>query len=132
MSTMPNYWDNPTPTPAGADPLADPKVAEAERIYSMFTHLSLLVHIPIFVALVMWLIKRETSPFIDDHGRETVNFQISLVIYFLVGAATAGLCIGIPILIATYVLGLVGMILGAIAAHKGRYFRYPACIRLLH
>jgi uncharacterized Tic20 family protein len=136
MDAMPNYWDNPNAAQAGSHPLEDPQVTEWERTYAMFNHLSLLaqhVLMPIFPALIMWLIKRDRSPFVDDHGREAVNFQISLVLYYLIGIATTIFCgVGAAVIVATYILGLVGMILAAIAAHKGRYYRYPACLRLLH
>jgi uncharacterized protein len=118
-----------------SDRIVDAHAQEWERTYAMFTHLSLLafhIAMPVIPALVMWLIKREKSPFIDDHGREAINFQISLVIYYLVGALLTMICVGIPVLIATYVLGIVGMILASIAANKGQYYRYPATIRFLN
>src|ERR1044071_5397711 len=115
MSAMPNYWDNPSSPQAapynsnGPHPMDDPQVAEWERTYSMFTHLTLLLkHLGLLIipALVMWLIKRDRSPFVDDHGREAVNFQISLLLYYLVGIATTVFCgVGVAVLIATYVLG---------------------------
>src|SRR5262245_35845664 len=118
--------------------LVDPQAQEWERMYSTFTHLSLLtVHllVPVIPALIMWLLKREKSPFVDDHGREAVNFQISLCLYAviiipIVGLLTCGA--GWFLYLPLYLLGLVGMIMGAIAANKGEYFRYPATIRFLH
>jgi uncharacterized Tic20 family protein len=90
--------------------------------------------LPVVAPLIMWLVKRDQSPFIDDHGREAVNFQISITLYALatipLGIVTcgAGYVIG---WIAVVVLAIIGMITGAIAAHQGRYFRYPATIRLV-
>lgn len=118
----------------GHDPLHDPQAAEWERTYSLFMHLTLLavhVFIPVVPALIMWLIKRDQSPFVDDHGKEALNFQISLVIYGAAAAILSAFCIGVPLLIAVYVLAIVGMILAASAAQKGRYYRYPACLRLV-
>lgn len=133
MAAVQDFFESPAPPDLGAHPLTDPRADDAERLYSVFQHLTLLTHIPIFVALVMWLIRRDRSPFVDDHGKEAVNFQISLCIYYLIGAAASPLCgVGVPIIIAAYILGIVGMILAAVAAGKGRYFRYPACIRLIH
>lgn len=113
-----------------------PPTQEWERTYAMFIHLTLLaVHIlplPVIAALVMWLIKREESPFIDDHGKEAVNFQISLVLYALVGFPLMFLCgIGIAVWVGVYILGIVGLILAAIAANKGKFFRYPVCLRFV-
>jgi uncharacterized protein len=117
--------------------VVDAHAAEWERTYAMFTHLSLLtfhVLMPVIPALVMWLIKRDRSPFIDDHGREAINFQISLVIYAVVVWPLAALItcgVGALIIIPIYILGIVGMILASIAANRGQFYRYPATIRFL-
>jgi len=118
--------------------MVDPHAQEWERTYCMFTHLSLLtVHmlVPVLPALALWLIKRDKSPFVDDHGREAVNFQISLLLYTLIAwpLATLITCgIGAVLIIPIYLLGIIGMIVAAIAANKGEYYRYPATIRFLH
>lgn len=116
-------------------PRAAAGVQEWERTYATFLHLSLLtVHalMPVVPALAMWLIKRERSPYIDDHGREAVNFQISIVIYFLVaagiGAITCSWWILVPLV---YILGIVGMIRAAMDAHRGLFHRYPMCLRFV-
>lgn len=114
-------------------PLYDAHAQEWERTYAMFTHLSLLAahFVPIVPTLILWLIKRDTSAFIDDHGKEAVNFQISLIIY-LVSATVLAMCvIGVPIIIAAYALAIVGMILAAVAANRGQFYRYPMCIRFI-
>lgn len=107
-----------------------------ERTYAMLVHLTLILYhvIPLLVVapLVMWLIKRESSPFIDDHGKEAVNFHITLVIYALLSLVLTPACgVGLVLMLGVYVLGIVGMILGAVAAHRAEYFRYPMCIRLI-
>lgn len=122
------------PGPAEPDALHDPHAADWERTYAMFEHLSLLAFhlvLPVVPALVLWLIKREKSPFIDDHGKEAMNFQISLVIYGLVAGILVSCGVGLVLLPLVYVLGIVGMILASIAANQGRYYRYPATIRLI-
>jgi len=114
--------------------VVDPHALEWERTYAMFTHLSLLtIHfgLPLIPTLIMWLIKRDQSPYVDDHGREAMNFQISLLIYYVVGIVLSMVCIGIPVLIATYALGIIGMILASMAANRGEFYRYPMCIRFL-
>jgi hypothetical protein len=113
----------------------DPDATPDQRTYALFTHLSLvLAHMGIMVIppLVLWLIKRKESHFIDDHGREALNFQISLLIYALVSTLLIPVCgLGIVGWIATYILGIVGMIMAAVAANRGEYFRYPATIRFI-
>lgn len=121
----------------GGTRVSDLAAQEWERTYALFTHLTILTFhllIPVLPALVMWLIKRDQSPFVDDHGREAVNFQISIFLYALllapIGVVTCSLgwWVGYPLL---YVLAIVGMILAAIAANKGQFFRYPMTIRFL-
>ena len=69
-------------------------VDSGRRTYAVFNHLVfLLVPIPVLPALVMWLIRKDDSPFLDDHGREAVNFQISLALI----AAVAGLLVVVGI-----------------------------------
>jgi uncharacterized Tic20 family protein len=84
-----------------------------------------------FVPLVMWLVKRKESPFLDDHGKEAVNFQISLLVYTLAAYILHVICIGVILVPAISVLAVVGSSLGIAAAHRGEYFRYPACLRFL-
>jgi len=101
----------------------------------MAMHLSLLasvIGVPLVPVIVLYLLKKDVSPFVADHGREAVNFQISLLIYALISLPLFFICgLGIVSMTATYVLGLVGMIFAAVAARSGRYYRYPACIRFL-
>jgi uncharacterized Tic20 family protein len=116
--------------------IVDAHAEEWERTYAMCTHLSLLMAhflMPVIPALVMWLIKRDRSPFVDDHGREAINFQLSLVIYMILGGILIPACgVGFAVMAGAYILGIVGMILASIAGHRGEYYRYPATIRFLH
>jgi uncharacterized protein len=114
--------------------VTDPDATADERTYATFIHLTILLFhfvIPIIPALIMWQIKKAGSPFLDDHGKEAVNFQISLLIYFIVSAVLAAILIGFVLMVGVYVLGIVGMIMAAAAANRGEYFRYPMCIRLI-
>ena len=123
--------------------LHDDLALESERTYSMFNHLIGLlsladIAIP-FAALIgtaiMWRVKRGESPFLDDHGREATNFQLSLILYVIIGVVIGVATLGIgfilagPAWLALVVLKLVGGIRGAMAANRGEYYRYPMCIR---
>jgi len=124
----------------------DPDVTDDERTYAMFMHLSLLAHmvltiIAIAVPIIMWASKKDRSPFLDDHGREAINFQISLIIWSvllpilaaLIGVLTCGvgLILLIPAAILPYILGLIGMIQATVAANRGEFYRYPMTFRFL-
>lgn len=81
--------------------------------------------------LVMWLVKREEHPFVNDKGKEAVNFNISMLIYFIVAAILTMIVIGIPILIALFIFWLVITIIAAIQASSGTAYRYPLNLRLI-
>lgn len=83
------------------------------------------------VPLVMWLMKKDQSPEIDAHGKAAINFQISIAIYWLVGAVLTFVIVGIFVLIAVYILAIVGAVKGAIDASNGKLYKYPLSLRLI-
>lgn len=109
-------------------------------MWAMFAHLSAfaiyftgLGHV--LGPLIIWMVKRDTSSFINDQGKESLNFQISLTIY---GIGALILCmtvilaiIGIPILIALGVFQVVMIIIAAMKANDGVAYRYPLNLRLI-
>ncbi len=100
-----------------------------ERQMAMFCHLggALLTFI---VPLVIWLIKKDTSKFVDDQGKEALNFQLTMLIGHLVGGLTICFTAGM-INMAIGILGLVFGIMGGVAANKGEVYRYPINIRMI-
>ena len=81
--------------------------------------------------LIVWLMKRGDSPEIDAHGKESLNFQISMLIYDAVAAILCIVLIGIPILIALWVLNTVFVIIASVKASEGKFYRYPITIRFI-
>lgn len=108
------------------------------RMWAMMCHLGGLagfIGIPfgnIIVPLIIWMVKRESDPFIDYHGREALNFQISLTIYAFVAALLILVLVGIVLLAILGIAGLVLTIIAAIKANDGHAYRYPFVIRLIH
>lgn len=86
-----------------------------------------------FVApLVIWLIKRDEDAYVEYWSREALNFQISLLIYALIGIITIIIIVGIVILIAVAIGGLVLMIIAGVKAASGELWRYPLTIRFVN
>src|SRR5213593_4883571 len=81
--------------------------------------------------LIVWLIKRADSPEIDAHGKESLNFQLSMLIYDAIAAILCIFLIGIPILIALWVLNTVLVIIASVKASEGKFYQYPFTIRLI-
>ena len=75
--------------------------------------------------------KRGDSPEIDAYGKESLNFQISMLIYDAVAAILCIILIGIPILIGLWVLNTVLVIIASAKAGKGEFYRYPFTIRFI-
>jgi len=81
--------------------------------------------------LIVWLVKRGDSPEIDAHGKESLNFQLSMLIYDAIAAILCIILIGIPILIALWIMNTVFVIIASIRASEGKFYRYPITIRFL-
>jgi uncharacterized Tic20 family protein len=118
---------NTTTTPLSSD----------ERNWGMFCHLAALAGfiIPfgnIIGPLIVWLMKREEYPLVNDQGKESLNFQISILIYIAISVVLALLLIGFLLLVAIGVFSLVMIILAAMKANEGVSFRYPLCIRFIN
>ena len=81
--------------------------------------------------LVVWLVMKDEMPFVDDQGKEALNFQISLTIYAVVSGILILVLIGILLLFAVFIFGLVMVITASVKANSGEVYRYPLCIRFL-
>ena len=128
----------PPPPPPPGDADAGPVPANA-RTFGMLCHLAALagfIGIPlgnILGPLIVWLIKREEDPFIDDQGKEALNFQITLTIAAIVAGLLICVVIGFVLLPVVLLLGLIFLIIASVEANKGTRYRYPswAIIRLI-
>jgi hypothetical protein len=81
--------------------------------------------------LIIWLAKRGDSPEIDEHGRESLNFQISMLIYNVIAGVLCLVLIGFVILGILHILNLVLVIVASIQASEGKFYRYPITLRLI-
>ncbi len=115
-----------------------PEVTEDEKTWAMLAHLSLLGHLvvpllAIIAPIVILSTKGNDSAYVADHTNEAINFQITLVIYTVLAIPLAVVTCGLGGLLAAlvYPLGLVGMIMAAIAGNRGEFFRYPMTFRFL-
>ena len=116
-------------TPAGA-------VDQAVRNTAVAAHLSSFVGLvvpfgSVIGPLAVWLTRRDRDPFIDDAGREALNFGISIAIYGSLLLAAALLLVGIPLLIVGVVAWVVLASLAAVQASQGQAYRYPLTMRLI-
>ena len=98
--------------------------------------MALLVHIGgiitgFIVPLIIWLIKKDESDFVDHHGREALNFQITVLIAMFVSAILTYVVIGCLLLPVVMIADIVFGVLAAVAANKGEWYKYPVSIRIV-
>ena len=106
------------------------------NMWAMFCHLSALVGfvIPlgnIIGPLVIWILKKDEYPLVNENGKEALNFQISMTIYIIASIILIIVVIGIPLLIALGLFELIAIVIAAIKANDGITFRYPLTIRFI-
>jgi uncharacterized Tic20 family protein len=107
-----------------------------ERTWAMLAHLLPIPAITVAVGhiiapLIIWLIKREESPFVNDQAKEALNFQISYSIYGLICGALSLACVGFLLMIILAVAWVVLAIIAAVRANDGIAYRYPLILRLV-
>jgi len=95
--------------------------------------LGVFFHFPghLLPPLIVWLVKRSDSPEIDAHGKESLNFQISMLIYNIVAAVFCLVLIGFVFLAILWVLNAVFVIIASIKASEGKFYQYPMTIRFI-
>jgi uncharacterized Tic20 family protein len=79
--------------------------------------------------IVIWQVKKNELPGIDQHGKNAVNWIISLIIYSVVCFFLIFVIIGIPLLVVLGVLGLIFPIIAGLKANSGEYWKYPLSIK---
>ena len=134
--------DPTTPAPVGTVPYATPGASgypgpyvgpapdKDSKTMSLLAHL-LGILIGFIGPLVIWLLKKDTSPFVDDQGKESLNFQLTLLIGYIIAGATSCIFIGMLIFPVVWIVGLILGIMGAMKANEGVAYRYPFAIRLI-
>jgi uncharacterized Tic20 family protein len=112
------------------EPPKPTEVSKDARTFAMLAHL--LAIFTCFVGpLVIWLVKKEEHPFIDEQGKEALNFQITVAIAYVAASLLSFLCIGFLLFPAVWVVNLIFCIMACVAANKGEHYRYPVSLRLI-
>jgi uncharacterized protein len=113
-----------------------PPTSPPDRTWDVLCHVSALAGfiIPfgnVFGPLIIWLVKRAELPSVDAHGKEALNFQISVLIYLAVSFVLVLVVIGIFLVIGIAIATIVLIVMAALKASKGELYRYPATIRFI-
>ncbi|NUO72757.1 MAG: DUF4870 domain-containing protein [Frateuria sp.] len=138
-SIVPPPPHEPVPPPEPLDTAGMP--SHEERQWALFAHLSALLGgllTSTFLGLgcllgplIIWLVKRETMPFVDDQAKEALNFNITVAIAAVVCGLLMFVLIGFVLLPLLGLAWLVFIIIAAIKANEGERYRYPFTLRLI-
>lgn len=107
-----------------------------EKQWALICHLSglsgyLIPFGNIIIPIVIWSMKKEEMPMVDEHGKEVINFQLSITIWIIISGLLIILLVGIPMLIVLVILQVVLVIIGALKADNGQLYKYPMTIRFI-
>jgi uncharacterized Tic20 family protein len=118
-------------------PPAAPVSSTDVRTWNVLCHASALLGFffpwagHIIAPLIVWLVKRDDSPEIDAHGKESINFQLSMLVYSVISAILCLILIGFVLLAILHIVNVVLVIIASIRASEGKFYRYPITIRFL-
>ena len=144
-----NEMPRPAETPQSAtcaepnagveQPRIEKEMSRDARMWAMFCHLAgLAAFLPvtpvlggIIAPLIIWQIKKDDFAFVNEQGKEAVNFQISIILYALGAALLCFACIGVFLLPAVCIFDVVFLLIAAVKANDGVHYRYPLTIRFI-
>lgn len=111
-------------------------VSDEERIYATWMHLSGLSGyvIPMgnfLIPLILWALKHRESHYIDQQGREVMNFQLTITFYAIFTTILVMIFIGWVFVPVVFLLHLIGTIMGTVKTWEGQIFRYPVTFRVI-
>lgn len=122
--------------------MTEPLEPQSLQIEKQEKDMALLVHAASFSGylipfgsilgpLIVWLMKRDESAFVNQAGINCLNFKISMMIYFMVGFVLMFILVGFVIVPALAILDIIVTILAMVRASEGSHYRYPLSIQFI-
>ena len=107
-----------------------------ERMWGMLCHLIafsgyIIPFGSVLGPLIIWLIKKDEMPFVDDQGKESLNFQLTMMIAVIISLILVFVFIGFLLLGIIIIYQIVVIIIASIKANDGVKYRYPYTIRFI-
>jgi len=125
----------PVPSPSSQPPAIPPNPSADNSLAVLMQLLGFAGFVfpmgNILAPLILWLIKRSDSPYLDRAGKEAINFQISYTIYAIVAGLLCFVLVGFLIIPVVFVAWIVLMVVAAVKTSNGEEYKYPFTIRLL-
>jgi uncharacterized Tic20 family protein len=121
--------------PPGGPPAQPPLRQDQERLWAMLAHLlsfvAAYIALGFLAPLVVLLVFGQRSAFVRAHAVESLNFNLTWLLYAVVAVILAFLLIGIPILVALGIAYVILVIIASVRANNGEFYRYPLTIRFI-
>jgi len=115
-----------TPAPSEpATPSTGPAVASESRGWAVAAHLVPFIGLSFIGPLIVWLMKKDEDPFVAEHARQALNFQILVLIAAIISGFLIILIIGLILLPIVLIVAAIFMIIAAVKAANGEEYRYP-------
>ncbi len=103
-----------------------------ERTLAILSHILCIVPgIGILAPLVIWWIKKNDSSFGEANARESLNFQLTVIVAYIISGLLAAIVIGLLLFFVALILNLVFVIIATIKASENKIYRYPISLRLI-
>lgn len=109
---------------------AQPLSPSDEKLWATLIHV-LGIFFSFIPALIGYIVFRERGPLIKEHATSALNFQLTMLIAYIIGSITVFLVIGFFILLAVWVVTIVFSIIAALAANNGQLYKYPLSIQFV-
>jgi len=100
-----------------------------EKTFGMLCHLTGLISI--IGPIIVWLLKKDESAFVDANGKQAINFQLSIIIYTIGSLFLMIIGIGFILLIAIGIFTFIMVVIASVKAANGVIFQYPITLQLL-
>lgn len=118
------------PPPQNPYATIQPMSPSDEKLWSTLTHIG-GIFFGFLAPLITYLVFKDRGAFVRHHTGQALNFQLTLLIVTAAGTVLSWVLIGIPILIAVFVVNIIFPILAAVASNRGEWYRYPLAIPFL-
>lgn len=110
--------------------MIDSQPAQDDRTAAVLTHLS-GIFFGFLVPLIVWLVAKDTKPYLSTEAKEALNFQITVAIGYVVSSILMIVLIGIFTFMAVWALSIIFCIIAAVKTSQGEQYQYPMTLRLI-
>ena len=114
----------------GQDVLPTTTPTSDEKTMAVLSHILTIV-VGFLAPLIIYLLKKDESPFVSAHAKESLNFQITMFLIYIACGILVLLIIGIFMIWAALIIQLILAIIASVKASEGKLYKYPFCLRII-